>query len=347
MVRYNSSGIVVSRVTGNFNLYGKGYPPEVLKIIFSGSSIEYRYDLIRDGFGIPSVLIDGMGRQYSLCKIFSNNSTITTEEFNEKMKKEFKDMERKSAENKIANKRYADKIKNETKSLNSFVGHYKSEKCGLYYNIFSIPYTKVDDEEVSFYPNEKKSSLRLEIIQNGKKIFDGISIYRDVGTYSWTTFIYFKQDNDFYAFQLDNIKGGCFYKYLRKFNTSNEPYFDSIFGSDCIVVAISKDSQKLEKIVNNPESNNNLLGTFKSLHPSVKLIEIYREDNHFVLKKIKNDDTIELFESRTLDVDTIYFISNTRKDSPAHVLVPIKKPDGSFNTIKLTSPTGQTVRFIK
>jgi hypothetical protein len=42
MVRYNSSGSIVSRVNGTFDLYGKGSPTEVLKIQFQGN--EYRYD---------------------------------------------------------------------------------------------------------------------------------------------------------------------------------------------------------------------------------------------------------------------------------------------------------------
>lgn len=66
MVRYNSSGSIVSKVTGTFDLYGKGSPTEVLKIQFQGN--EYRYDLIRDGRGTPSLIIDNQGRKYSLCK---------------------------------------------------------------------------------------------------------------------------------------------------------------------------------------------------------------------------------------------------------------------------------------
>lgn len=72
MVRYNSSGSIVSRVTGTFDLYGKGSPTEVLKIQFQGK--EYRYDLIRDGYGNPSKIFDNQGREYNLCKT-SKSST--------------------------------------------------------------------------------------------------------------------------------------------------------------------------------------------------------------------------------------------------------------------------------
>lgn len=71
MIRYSSSGSIVSRVTGTFDLYGKGSPTELLKIQFQGN--EYRYDLIRDGFGKPSLIIDSQGRKYNMCK--SNESS--------------------------------------------------------------------------------------------------------------------------------------------------------------------------------------------------------------------------------------------------------------------------------
>ncbi len=71
MVRFDNSGKVLSRVVGDFNLYGKGDPTEVLKINFEGT--EYRYDLIRDGFGKPSLIIDSQGRKYNMCK--SNESS--------------------------------------------------------------------------------------------------------------------------------------------------------------------------------------------------------------------------------------------------------------------------------
>jgi len=72
MVRYNSSGSIVSRVTGTFDLYGVGNPTEVLKIQFQGN--EYRYDLIRDGYGNPSKIFDNQGREYNLCKTSKSSS---------------------------------------------------------------------------------------------------------------------------------------------------------------------------------------------------------------------------------------------------------------------------------
>ncbi len=72
MVRYNPGGSVASRVTGTFNLYGKGGPTEVLKIQFKGT--EYRYELIRDGYGTPSKIFDNQGREYNLCKTTKANS---------------------------------------------------------------------------------------------------------------------------------------------------------------------------------------------------------------------------------------------------------------------------------
>ena len=73
MVRYNSSGSIVSRVTGTFDLYDKGNPTEVLKIQFQGK--EYRYDLIRDGYGNPSKIFDNQGREYNLCKTTKSSTS--------------------------------------------------------------------------------------------------------------------------------------------------------------------------------------------------------------------------------------------------------------------------------
>ncbi len=81
MVRYDNSGKIVSQITGEFDLYGKGGPTEILKIKFQGN--EYRYDLIRDGLGIPSIIIDNQGRKYNICKStsFSSGSNETTEDY--------------------------------------------------------------------------------------------------------------------------------------------------------------------------------------------------------------------------------------------------------------------------
>ncbi|MBP6054305.1 MAG: hypothetical protein KA527_01595 [Cytophagaceae bacterium] len=66
MVRYNSTGNIVSQVNGTFDLYGKGGPTETLKMKFQGS--EYRYDLVRDGYGNPAKIFDNQMREYNLCK---------------------------------------------------------------------------------------------------------------------------------------------------------------------------------------------------------------------------------------------------------------------------------------
>ncbi len=62
----NSVGGAQSFISGNFEIYNQGMPSEILKINFKG--IEYRYDLIKNGQGIPSKLIDAQGRNYTLCK---------------------------------------------------------------------------------------------------------------------------------------------------------------------------------------------------------------------------------------------------------------------------------------
>ena len=73
MIRYNPSGSIVKKVSGEFNLYGVGSPTELLKISFNGT--EYSYDLIRNGAGTPSVIIDATGRRYTLCKESTNEKS--------------------------------------------------------------------------------------------------------------------------------------------------------------------------------------------------------------------------------------------------------------------------------
>ena len=62
----NSNGGIQSFVSGNFDKYNEGAPTEIIKINFKGT--EYRYDLIKNGQGIPSLIIDAQGRKYPLCK---------------------------------------------------------------------------------------------------------------------------------------------------------------------------------------------------------------------------------------------------------------------------------------
>ena len=100
MVRYNSSGSIVSRVTGTFDLYGKGSSTEVLKIQFQGK--EYRYDLIRDGYGNPSKIFDNQGMEYNLCK--TSKSSSNNFDFEANLKKLVK-------ENAESDKSFNDQIK--------------------------------------------------------------------------------------------------------------------------------------------------------------------------------------------------------------------------------------------
>jgi hypothetical protein len=82
MVRYRSNKTVISRVKGTYELYGKGNPTEVLRIQFQNA--EYRYDLVRDGYGIPSKIFDSQMREYKICKssaATNNNSDPTNLSF--------------------------------------------------------------------------------------------------------------------------------------------------------------------------------------------------------------------------------------------------------------------------
>lgn len=65
--RYGTNGSVIKEITGEWTAYGspEDIPGQTIKISFDGS--EFSYTMIRDGFGVPSVLVDGTGRRYVLC----------------------------------------------------------------------------------------------------------------------------------------------------------------------------------------------------------------------------------------------------------------------------------------
>ena len=67
MTRYGSNGSIIKQFTGSWNEFGSktDLPGQTIKASFNGS--EFSFTLIRDGFGAPSVLIDGQGRRYELC----------------------------------------------------------------------------------------------------------------------------------------------------------------------------------------------------------------------------------------------------------------------------------------
>ena len=69
-IRYGSDGKVLNTVSGEWTAYGSptDMPGQTVKILYQGSNFEYSYELIRDGYGTPSVLADGQGRRYTLCK---------------------------------------------------------------------------------------------------------------------------------------------------------------------------------------------------------------------------------------------------------------------------------------
>jgi hypothetical protein len=71
MVRFNTSGQVVSRVIGEFTITSGG-SPEKLDIDFQDEY--FKYYLFRDGNGNPSSIIDGPGRTYKLCKTSESKS---------------------------------------------------------------------------------------------------------------------------------------------------------------------------------------------------------------------------------------------------------------------------------
>ena len=83
MIRYGSNKKIVKKVTGTWTAYGSenDMPGQTIKVTYtSNSSEEFSYILIRDGYGNPSVLVDGQGRRYKLCKT-SGTSTANDKYF--------------------------------------------------------------------------------------------------------------------------------------------------------------------------------------------------------------------------------------------------------------------------
>jgi hypothetical protein len=64
---YGTDKSVLKRFSGEWTAGGSG-PTQTIKIIYTVSPTEFSYELVRDGYGVPSVLIDGQGRNYTLCK---------------------------------------------------------------------------------------------------------------------------------------------------------------------------------------------------------------------------------------------------------------------------------------
>lgn len=74
MVRFDNYNKPINKVSGEFELIGKGNPTEVLSINFQGNL--YRYDLIRNENGKPNLIIDSQGRKYNICRSLENESNL-------------------------------------------------------------------------------------------------------------------------------------------------------------------------------------------------------------------------------------------------------------------------------
>ncbi len=127
MTRYSIDKIILKKVYGTYSLYGKGNPTEVIKITFEGK--EYRYDMIRDGKGIPSLIYDSQGRKYNLCKI---------EEYDKK------------EEERQNYLKLLDKWRNEAKLLNDKYTALKPEINKILNNPIRVSYLEVANKDVEY-----------------------------------------------------------------------------------------------------------------------------------------------------------------------------------------------------
>jgi hypothetical protein len=224
-VRYGANRTILKTVTGEWTAYGSpsDVPGQTIKILFNGDPTEYSYTLIRNGYGDPSVLIDGMGRRYTLCKtqksMNSGNENSNSDKFMPYLTDE--------AINRI-NKAYDNK---KIPSLDIFVGWWSSENEETLFSIKKIPYPFAYAkayERMNYLKNEKKISLELIILQNGKQVFKGVSLVRDNDPITKVDRVEFYSNDTCYGIYLNGIySDGTKYK-PKISGTLTEPDYDRI-----------------------------------------------------------------------------------------------------------------------
>jgi hypothetical protein len=155
-------------VTGQYDRYDEGRPTEIIKVNFKGT--EYRYELLNNSVGIPSMVIDAQGRKYTLCK-----SQAAKEKTLEDLDAEAEAFRANKKSEEIAFKAMSKKYFDDIKILNNQINNPKTKKDvpkiydGLdeKYNYMSTTryFTKA---ELDFYELfiERKNKVIAENIKN-------------------------------------------------------------------------------------------------------------------------------------------------------------------------------------
>lgn len=120
MTSYSLTGTPIKVISGEYGIYGKGGPTELLKIQFAGN--EYSYDLIRDGRGTPSLIIDRQGRKYDLCK--TSKSNVTTQSPEEYLN----EMYAKDKQDKLKDEQLSKRLSAEMKRISAYLNNPQLRK---------------------------------------------------------------------------------------------------------------------------------------------------------------------------------------------------------------------------
>lgn len=216
-MRYGTNGAILKTVTGEWTAYGypTDMPGQTIKIKYSESSEEFSYVLVRDGAGNPSVLIDGQGRRYTLCKTsVSKNQTSKSSGFLDNISDD--DIK---AINKLAASR-------KTAPLLKYIGFWQSTDDDYLLEIKEIQYQLTENESMGYASNEKKISLQLTMNYKGSEIFNGISTERGVTTYSGIQYLFFVQgDTEFKINLPSDNRDAELSKYKKKYRDDQSYYF--------------------------------------------------------------------------------------------------------------------------
>jgi len=179
MNRYSIDGVLIKSLWGEYTIYGRptDMPGQTVRIKYEGSDELFRYDLIRDGFGNPSVLIDGRGRNYKLCNT-SNSSQSSY--FKEKAAEITKEEEARLLQEYKENLAYIEA--NPVGPMDEFIGYYLSTDGNLEMEIRPIPFKYSAGQDIEWSPSETKMLLTIKITKRGLMYCKGELNYK---TKSW------------------------------------------------------------------------------------------------------------------------------------------------------------------
>ena len=339
-IRYGSNRIIINNIKGEWTAYGapSDMPGQTIKIKFTESSIELSYTLIRNGSGEPSVLIDGTGRRYQLCKSEVANNNQPNSSAQDYLKNSFNN-------------------KNPNLNLDDFT---IVENLVVMNNDISTSITN--------WQNAKSACDRLGEgwrlpTQNDLSVMyrnkDKIKNLSDGAYWSSTTMVVkeseYRQGEGAWTLNFANNSWGGERFIVGEFNgriLENLLHVRAV--RDKMPNDLEKSFSDLTKSDHNENSNflkNNsfLIGTYKSLNPSLSEIEFKILDNEIVMHLTKKDGSVDKMNLLKNLNDTCYFLhksENVNRNIPYKVVF-IKPTENKKAEIKIIYPKGQIINAFK